>query len=362
MSKILYPCDVLIIGTSPLAICEATYHKRKGKKVICIDQRESVGGAWTTVKHENIPAVEIGCHIWDVDKWSTTFLKDFYGYNLVQLSPQPKILMSGKWWPYDWKINLISLKIIFKNVIRFNFKQLRKVIDSRGLKFSLVKRKYLYPKGGGNEICEQVEKKIKEEQIEVKLGSFVEKLTKTDEGVRVAISGEDSIVTQQVIITNLSNIQSIEFGENDVFKPVARQVDYIHLHLRLKGQKGKPFSYERWMKDPLIHRISDMTNQVAEQLEEDEQIICIGIHSSSYQNAESDTILNQAMDTLKKHGMVLPNTELVAHGFNIFPSYYNPESLLDSVEKRSRGSISFIRSANFTYSFGIQKDRYQSLI
>ena len=108
--------DVVIIGTSPLAITEAVWQKSKGKSVINIDDKETAGGAWTTIKHKGIPEVEIGCHIWEVEKRATDFLETFYGLNLVPLKPQPRLLKKGMSIPYDWKMNLMTSKyIVLKN-------------------------------------------------------------------------------------------------------------------------------------------------------------------------------------------------------------------------------------------------------
>ena len=114
--------NVIIIGTSPLAITEAVWHRSKGKSVINLDDKAIAGGAWTTIKHEGIPEVEIGCHIWDVEKGATDFLRTFFGLNLVPLKPQPRLLKKGMSIPYDWKMNLMTSKYILSKTARFKFK------------------------------------------------------------------------------------------------------------------------------------------------------------------------------------------------------------------------------------------------
>ena len=106
--------NVVIVGTSPLAITEAVWQKSKGKSVLNIDDKAIAGGAWTTIQHNGIPEVEIGCHIWEVEKSATDFLKAFYDLNLVPLKPQPRILKKGTSIPYGWKLNLSTTKYVLK--------------------------------------------------------------------------------------------------------------------------------------------------------------------------------------------------------------------------------------------------------
>ena len=69
--------DRVYIGTGPLCCIDAIYNKLKGNNVILIDEKTETGGAWTTIKHNDLPPLEIGCHIWSIDKATYSFIEKF---------------------------------------------------------------------------------------------------------------------------------------------------------------------------------------------------------------------------------------------------------------------------------------------
>ena len=54
--------DVVIIGTSPIFMIEAIYQSNMGKKVLMVDEENSVGGAWKSLNIFNFKDVENAIH------------------------------------------------------------------------------------------------------------------------------------------------------------------------------------------------------------------------------------------------------------------------------------------------------------
>lgn len=353
--------NVVILGTSPLAITEAVWQKSHGKTVVNIDDKAIAGGAWTTIKHEGIPEVEIGCHIWEVEKGATDFLRSFYDLNLVPLKPQPRILKKGISIPYDWKMNLMTSKYIVSKSVRFKFKELKAGLKSPARTFSLVPRKYLYPNGGANELHTQVMNKVQSEELSISLNTELQTVKLTENKVELALKNGNQIVCDELVLTSLSSIEKIEFEDGSFISPETKQVDYIHVHLLMDTAVPKAFAYERWMDDEYIHRVSDMTSQVSEELQSNEKLLCVGIHSKKYHASSREVLLEEIIKRLKDRKLIEQNAKLVQHGFNVFPSYYNSPGKLSEIEKRSNGKISVLRSTSFTYSFFNQAERYKNL-
>ncbi len=354
--------NVVILGTSPLAITEAVWQKSHGKSVLSIDDKAVAGGAWTTIEHDGIPAVEIGCHIWEVEKGATDFLGAFYNLNLVPLKPQPRILKKGLSIPYDWKMNLTTGKYILSKLIRFKFKELKEGLTSPARTFTFVPRKYLYPKGGANELHTQVMNKVQSEDLDISLNTELVNVKLTDKEVHLELKNGNHLVADELVLTSLSSIEKIEFEDGTSISPKTKQIDYIHVHLLLNTSIPRKFSYERWMDDKYIHRVSDMTSQVGEQLQSAEKLLCVGIHASTYHASNHETLLEEILIRLKNRKLIEKNAKLIQHGFNVFPSYYNPPVKLSEIEKRSNGKVSVLRSTSFTYSFYNQAGRYNELI
>ena len=165
-----------------------------------------------------------------------------------------------------------------------------------------------------------------------------------------------------MILTSLSSIDHIEFEDGSTLSPETKQVDYIHVHLLLNTSIPNKFSYERWMDDEYIHRVSDMTSQVSEELKSNEKLLCVGIHASKYHSSSHEQLLEEILTRLKGRKLIEESAILVQHGFNVFPSYYNSPGKLTDVEQRSNGKVSVLRSTSFTYSFFNHADRYSELL
>ncbi|PHR35498.1 MAG: hypothetical protein COA38_02235 [Fluviicola sp.] len=353
--------NVVILGTSPLAITEAVWQKSHGKSVLNIDDKEIAGGAWTTIEHEGIPAVEIGCHIWEVEKGATDFLDAFFNLDLVPLKPQPRIVKKRFSIPYDWKINLTTGKYVISKLIRFRFKELKAGLTSPARTFTFVPRKYLYPKGGANELHTQMMGKIQSNDLNISLNTELRKVKINDKGVELELKNGNKLLSDQLILSSLSSIEKIEFEDGSSILPETKRVDYIHVHLLLKTDIPRDFSYERWMDDEYIHRVSDMTSQVSEELQPNEKLLCVGIHATSYHASSQKILLEEILSRLKSRKLIEQKADLIQHGFNVFPSYYTDPTKLSEIEKRSNGKISVLRSTSFTYSFFNQAGRYKQL-
>lgn len=354
--------NVVILGTSPLAITEAVWQKSNGKTVINLDDKSVAGGAWTTIQHEGIPEVEIGCHIWEVEKGATDFLDRFFDLNLVPLEPQPRILKKGMSIPYDWKMNLSTGKYAASKLLRFRFNEFSEGMKSPARTFTLFPRKYLYPKGGANELHTQVMRKIKSEQLSLSLNTAVQSVQLMKDEIQLHLRNGEVMRCDELVLTSLSSIKKITFEDGSVMMPETKQIDYIHVHLLMETSIPNAFSYERWMDDLYIHRVSDMTSQVEEELETNEKLLCVGIHAKQYHALDHETLLNEITQRLKDRKLIEPQAVLKSHGFNVFPSYYNPPAKLTEMEARSNGKIAVLRSTSFTYSFFNQAARYAKLV
>jgi hypothetical protein len=251
--------DRIIIGTSPLAITEAVFQKKQGNSVLNIDSKQRFGGAWTTIKHDGIPEVEIGCHIWEVEKNATSFLKKFFRLDLIPLKPSPRLYKNGLAIPYDLKMNISTSKYLLSKIARLKFNEIGPGMRTPANRFTLVPSKYLYPNGGAKELHHRVKEKIEEENIETLLGTTVASIQITDQGCSISIEGESvNLQAKNLTLTSLSNIKRIGFEDGTELLPKTKQVDYIHLHILATGSIPKRFSYHRLMDDDIIHRVSLM--------------------------------------------------------------------------------------------------------
>lgn len=332
----------------------------QGKQVLLIDERDQIGGAWSTVNHSNLPEIETGCHIWDVEKHAYHFLKHFFHLNLVELSPAPRILKGSSRLPYDWKMNALTAKQIAKRSLKLQFSDLKKDLKGPAYRISLLPAKYLYPQNGARDIKEALHKTVEDYQLSIRLNTKIESVT---QGNLMQISLDDGTVIEsdELVMTSLSSIGSLNIA-GEAFKPETRRVDYIHMHLLIKDAKMKNFSYDRIMGNELIHRISDMSFQVMDSIESDQKLIAVGIFDKAYYEHEGTQLEQKITDQLKKLGYLSNASVCLESAVNIYPSYYNDRQLLEKIADLSNGGVRVMHSTNFTYGFSNYVDRWSPLL
>ncbi len=355
--------DSVLIGSGPINIIEAAYLKSLGKSVLIIEERDHPAGAWTTIKHPNIPEVEIGCHIWDVDKETYDFLAKFFGLNLVPLNPRPRIYKRKIRFPYDWKQNAIGAKQIMKRMGKFQFGALKQDFRTPVYRLSVKPSLYLYPENGAKDIKEAIQRTIDKFNIPILYKHQLDQLICEDDkaGVSLKLSDGKLIKTQECVLTSLSSIREFKINGKDI-QFAYRTTDYVHMHLLLKDYRIKPFSYDRVMDSTLVHRVSDMTSQVKNEIPGNSVLICVGIFEAPYKSIPPVELENRVMTEIKRLKYISGDGTVLANGVNAFTAYYNQPNLHHQIQSDTKNSIRVLRSTNFTYGLSAQLNRWKSLV
>ena len=287
------------------------------------------------------------------------FLKDFYALKLIALSPPPKIL-KNIWFPYDWKMNILTLKKIFQLLLKFNFSALTVIFKSPAYRFTLFPKRYLYPQNGAKDIKNALTHIIKEYHLNILLNHRI-KSVRFNKTIQLELTNGSVITTNELVTTSLSNLPLLYFSDEKV-KLNTKKRDYIHMHLLIKDENMRRFSYDRIMGDALIHRISDMTFQVENEINKGYRLIAVGIFDTAYYENQKNDLETIIVKKLKGLKYLSSNAKCTASGINIYPSYYNDHEQLKACVEKSKGKLRLIHSTNFIYGFSNQLKRWQTLL
>ena len=78
--------DVVVIGTSPIPMCEAIYQAFSGKSVLLLDRWEEPGGAWKSITVCGVPHADMGCHqLVGANSAVKEFLERYIGCKMVPM-------------------------------------------------------------------------------------------------------------------------------------------------------------------------------------------------------------------------------------------------------------------------------------
>ena len=331
-----------------------------------IDQHDQIGGAWRTLSFDEFSHLEIGCHIWDVNKVAYDFLRNYLNMQLHALSPQPTIILGKLMLPYDWKIPIEYLRMQREHISQGAFKMFfKELVKPSKHHFSLLPKKYLYPLGGSGELMEKLEEKLKKTGIEIMLSKKIDSIHIGQEKSMGWIETEGhKIEAKEIIITSFSEMKKIHCGNEPFEMPEIIARKYIHMHLVLSTEFTKKISYIRVLNHPIIHRISDATEQMLHHGQElnGKKVVLAGVFEDAYQKFSDKEKTQAVIDLLKKHHIIGSEVELLNHYWNVFPVYRIPLETRDKIEEKFGTVIKQLPTANFIYGIVKKYEHWGKLI
>ena len=160
---------IAIVGSGPVSLFEALYQHKLGNKVTIYEGSNELGGAWGVRRYSDDYEFEIGCHIWDVDAATYSFIERFLEDNLEPLRPTPIVIIRNKKIPYDWKHNILVFK-----AIKHDFKAF--ISGKKFIKPILKPRKYKYPKQGSKQLIDKLLERLKKTDVVIKQNTSINKI------------------------------------------------------------------------------------------------------------------------------------------------------------------------------------------
>jgi len=335
--------DSILVGSGPINIIEAIYLTKKGQKVLVLEQSNYLGGAWGKVPlGDKWPSFQLGCHIWDVEPQAFKFISELLELKLTKLTPQPKFVVKGIQLPYDWK----NLMFYIRGKLRP-----KAGLESVSLKKArLIPAQYIYPEGGSLEFIDKLLQKASEFGVEMKTGIKVERIETGD--VNKLFTSELSYESKEVVLTSVSQINSISKGDNSLQLPKPRLVEYIHCHLIIEDKSKAKFSYVRLPGNNLIHRISDESNHVKTHgiNLKDKKLVLAGIYPSMYHKYSKEELSKMIMKTLFKRKYIGNNASLIDSYWNVFETHYIPKEIRPKIVDQFQPNVRLLHSTNFIFS------------
>ena len=339
---------IAIVGSSPISLFEAIYQAKKGSQVVVYDSSDRIGGAWSSIEYENGLNLEMGCHIWDVDKETYRFIERFLDQKLKPLKPYPLIIYKKRAFPYDWKNNILLLKTLKHDLKGY-------VSGKKFIKPILKSRKYKYPEGGSKQLLDRLLEELNQLGVKVILNSTISKVNQVKGGWDITVNENDEFVNQ-LILTSLSGINSVNLN-NKIIKPKYKSSTFYHFHLILGGViEKKKLSYVRIMGHKFIHRVSDITAYSHTK----NQIISVGVFKDKVKGLADDDIVRQIKKYLINRGWIQEDREIIAYHSNQFKTKTIDHFEIKEIKKIK--GINVLRSTNFIFGLGNNIDRWSKVI
>lgn len=343
--------DCVVVGSGPISLLEGLFLLEQGKSVLVVEQDEMIGGAWRTVESHGLPALEIGCHIWDIDDRTYAFLADYLGLELEAMTPAPQIVSGNLKVPYARKNLIIAGKNAMGSLKRGKIGSFFKFSgEALSTGATLFPKKYMYPKGGSSELMAGLERKIAETGLEIRTNTRIENIDVTGDGVSLRTSS-GTIECKELVITTFSKIKSVTYDGETEDLPVGNPRDFIHFHLVFSDTSSPNLSYVRLMQDPVIHRVSDVTSQLnfADAALPGKRVLIVGVHESAYSQFSEDELIEQIVKTVKRMKHVGVDATLDTFFQNVYHTWYFGREDLDGLLEKCGTKVRSVHSTNFIH-------------
>ena len=342
--------DRIYIGTGPISVTDALHHKAKSARILMIDDKNQVGGAWVAIPVGQYGDLEVGCHIWSYNKEVYQFLEKFYQLDLIDLKPQPYFLRGRTRISYDQKHGVTTLKQIGKYLKKARLGQainyMRKDPSAR---FPIIAKKYRYPQGGARDLQQALVKRIDRAEIGIQLSTTVEKMNFENNEWQLMLSNGSEVKSKEVVLTATTSVRTIE-ANGKTLELNHKPLNYTHFHLVVKGKPKKPCSYVRVLNHPIIHRLSEVTYQLEHEQKEPVTVYLIGVFDKTLPKDMSEgEMADELHHYLIGQGYIQSENELIYQQINRFETTYIERSQRPSVAELPQ--LKLLATTDLIYGF-----------
>jgi hypothetical protein len=275
--------DTVVIGTSPIALAAAIQYGLRGRKVLVLEERERIGGAWGGETICGIPDVDIGAHDLVID------------------------LENGEFLGRKFQVELLSVRDGF------------------------------LPLGGCAKLSKRLEEIAMRAGIVIRTSCHVKNVVLRKDGgevscelLNVSSSGPFTLKAEKVIKTDHATFPIyLESLERQITSPIS-PVTKGHIYFIVKDpdrQSSKEFYVPKfdWEK---YSRICNLTSFV-KGLEDDERMYVVEYASTNSETLSNDlsnldSDCDEVISILKNKGFLSNNAQRIASDFKSFKYSSNP--------------------------------------
>lgn len=312
------PIRYAIIGTGPISLLKAYLVSLEFPKVEIhfFDAANQIGGAWYSDKTKSGYSIDSGCRIWSYAPKSYQFIEQQLGVKLFPMKPSPVFVGKFISIPYSLKTTIHSYKIFLKNLVKLNFSGLRNALKEPYIHLRLFGKKNLYPKSGAIELLQSLQSRISEnDNIKIHLNTRISDITIN--GSVCIYMDQTKLIFDKVVITHLTEIKKIKTS-TEILHLKSNETKYIHFLISSNKKFRKKFTHLRFMNDPIIHRITDISYQTNGE----ENLILVGVKQNAFETiSENDLFLSICL-LIKSRGIIDEISNLTFIKKYVYPTKY----------------------------------------
>jgi hypothetical protein len=384
--------DSVLVGTSPLMLLEATRLGRAGKRVLLIDRRTKIGGAWCTGTLGGFTDLEMGCHYIERNDRSYRLIESIINQPMPDMDPQPFLLWRG--FRFDRASTVPYYAGAVGEIVRGrDWRRLIRIVRNRATEMlsrlsdrsavSRPKREepgfhqesvtpsspsqtlsdldpdtrhlpYRYPADGCRQLIESLEMWMEGLDIKILLETSLTKILIGESNKAICQTTNGTFECGEIVLSSCTDLPEITTSGKAI-KVQRSSGTQQHVILHLLGAKRRPFTYFEVANHPSLVRISDIGIYSAafrRNAGSNELMICTHVSENLWNKVvDEDARATQVLADLIDVGALDGECQLLEHWCERFTTTVIREPELRALEEAASPHLRALYSYNFSVSF-----------
>lgn len=359
--------DCLCIGTSILISLEALYQKKiKKKKILMVDNSSSIGGAWKTIEIDNIKNVENAIHYFTPNYTGIKFLKTKLNLPVEKSNGKYRYYKIFKnfyiRFLYDGIISRLLSAVFFsetpyglsKKVI-YIFKSILKILKNP------TKASY-YTASGSSGIIEILDKELKNNNIQIKLNTKIEKIffDLQKKLVSCKLNNNQTILCRKLILGHGARLPKLDINDESLLLEEKFHPRPAY-HLIVEDNRINNILEVIFANDDLIKYVHDVTrfSSVKDFQQHKTKVFVFALKNNI---VDHDLLSERLFQKLKQIKLLGKNAKIKKSLFSkiILPTLYDEDLYI--LKKRVGNLVGVLRTENLTDGISYYSKRWENLL
>jgi hypothetical protein len=379
--------EVVILGTSPVLLIDGLMRARAGQRVLFLESSDQIGGAWAQADALGLSDVEAACHLIVNYRGVYDFLADECGIETESWSPQPLLLQGDRLTPFNSRSHVIrrSCSLLLRSAVVAGVRLVEKLIlggwqlsQTRDFRFSraarsLDKRRLCpmfgsrehrairYPVGGSPAMIRTLCDKLRRHGARFRhVNAEAVTIPSEGGGVKITLDDGGELSTRSLVVSESCAIQQVHSEEGSRQFSEVKSTHTV-LALRIRGTDRRPLSYVELPFDPVVTRVTDVTDYCRGDNPDGTQILICEAPDARQEGAplpEPTEILSY----LKSLKILSEGVEIVDFAHNHLELRRGDRSLVTHLRGLHSEALEFVPSGDFAYSIHRNRPRWEKLL
>lgn len=349
MNKLIF--DVIIIGTSPICILEAVNRSRNGEKVMIVEKRNFIGGAWNSLNIFGLEDVENAIHYFLSNNKGINFLSKNLEIDIVECKFKYRIFKFPILGYFHLKYNSIISKLLDKTFNNnLSWETTKNIFTKR--------EKSYYFKNGSIDLIKKANKLLDDSDIIVNYNCNIKKIIFNDHKVCLfSENDENYFESKKVIFTNGSRLQNIYYNENKV-EIIEKFQSRPSIHIFVNDSSPQKVKEAIFIKDSLIKYVHEVSSYAKGNVN-NKKIFIVALQ---HEIKETKSIYNNVLEKLKKAKLCSVSSSIIETKWsNIHLPHLFNEDLKKFKKKIGKKRLFTLETESFIDAIGNNSKRWNNL-